>query len=38
MIRPRGDGIELNLDYFTHHKKGITMSWEDGAPAGRSVS
>ena len=32
MISPKGDGFELNLDYFTHHKKGIQMSWNDGAP------
>lgn len=32
MIRPKGDVFELNLDYFTHHKLGIQMSWNDGAP------
>jgi carbamoyltransferase len=32
MIRPKGDVFELNLDYFTHHKKGVKMSWNDGAP------
>jgi len=32
MIRPVGDGFELNLDYFTHHRKGVSMSWNDGAP------
>jgi carbamoyltransferase len=32
MIRPAGDGFELNLDYFTHHKRGIRMVWNDGAP------
>lgn len=32
MIRPKGDTFELNLDYFTHHKKGVRMSWNDGAP------
>src|SRR5206468_21829 len=32
VIRPKGDVFELNLDYFTHHKKGIRMSWNDGAP------
>jgi carbamoyltransferase len=32
MIRPRGDVFELNLDYFTHHRRGIRMSWNDGAP------
>jgi carbamoyltransferase len=32
MIRPVGDAFELNLDYFTHHKRGIRMSWNGGAP------
>jgi len=32
VIRPEGDTFELNLDYFTHHKKGVRMSWNDGAP------
>ena len=32
MIRPKGDVFELNLDYFTHHKRGIKMAWNDGAP------
>lgn len=32
LIRPKGDVFELNLDYFTHHKKGVSMSWNDGAP------
>ena len=32
IIRPTKDGFELNLDYFTHHKEGIRMRWEDGAP------
>jgi carbamoyltransferase len=32
MIRPTGDGFELNLDYFEHHKRGIKMSWNEGAP------
>lgn len=32
LIYPKGDTFELNLDYFTHHKKGIRMSWNDGAP------
>ncbi len=26
------DGFELNLDYFNHHRTGISMSWDDGAP------
>ena len=32
MIRPRGDTFELNLDYFTHHRSGVKMTWNDGAP------
>ncbi|MEI7702316.1 MAG: carbamoyltransferase C-terminal domain-containing protein [Planctomycetia bacterium] len=32
MIRPKGETFELNLDYFTHHKSGIKMSWNEGAP------
>ncbi len=32
MIRPKGDTFELNLDYFTHHKSGVKMKWNDGAP------
>jgi carbamoyltransferase len=32
MIRPVGDTFELNLDYFTHHQRGIRMLWNDGAP------
>ena len=32
MIRPVGDTFELNLDYFTHHKRGVKMKWNGGAP------
>lgn len=33
VIRPTSDGLfELNLEFFTHHKKGINMSWEGGEP------
>jgi carbamoyltransferase len=32
VIAPDGDGFRLNLDYFTHHKTGIAMSWENGEP------
>ncbi|MBL7040617.1 MAG: carbamoyltransferase [Pirellulaceae bacterium] len=32
MVRPVGDTFELNLDYFTHHKQGVRMTWNDGAP------
>jgi carbamoyltransferase len=33
IIYPKGSGFELNLDYFTHHKQGISMLWNDGAPS-----
>lgn len=32
IIFPKGDGFELNLDYFTHQKQGIRMEREDGPP------
>lgn len=32
IVFPKGDGFELNMDYFTHHKRGISMTWENGAP------
>ncbi len=32
IVYPKGDGFELNLDYFTHQKQGIAMSWDKGAP------
>ncbi len=32
LIQPKGDGFELNLEYFNHHEKGISMSWENGEP------
>jgi carbamoyltransferase len=32
IIHPKGDTFELNLDYFRHHKDGISMSWDDGSP------
>lgn len=32
MVRPRGDVFELDLGYFTHHKQGIRMTWNNGAP------
>jgi carbamoyltransferase len=32
IIRPVGDTFELDLDYFTHHRSGIQMSWNNGAP------
>ncbi len=32
MVRPKGDTFELDLGYFTHHKQGIRMAWNGGAP------
>lgn len=32
LIYPKGDSFELNLDYFIHHKQGITMTWDGGRP------
>lgn len=33
IIYPKDSGFELNLDYFNHHKNGISMLWNDGAPS-----
>ena len=32
LIYPKGNTFELNLDYFNHHKRGVRMVWNDGAP------
>ena len=32
IVFPQKDTFALNLDYFTHHRKGIRMKWNDGAP------
>ena len=32
IVYPKGDSLELNLDYFDHHKNGISMNWTDGIP------
>ena len=32
VVRPASDTFRLNLDYFTHPKNGIRMTWNDGAP------
>lgn len=32
IVYPKGDGLELNLDYFNHHKQGISMNWTGGSP------
>ena len=38
VISIKEDGFfELNLDFFTHHKSGVQMSWENGSPEIGSV-
>lgn len=32
IIYPKGESFELNLDYFTHHRQGIAMNWDNGLP------
>lgn len=32
IIHPRGETFKLNLDYFTHHERGVRMTWNEGAP------
>ena len=32
VVRTDGGQLRLNLDYFTHHSKGVEMTWEGGAP------
>jgi carbamoyltransferase len=32
VIRTEGDQYRLNLDYFTHHTKGVEMTWYGGEP------
>lgn len=39
IIPQGGGGFKLNLDYFTHHKTGVQMSWNGGEPViGRMFS
>jgi carbamoyltransferase len=33
MVHAKDAGFELNMDYFNHHKQGISMLWNDGAPS-----
>src|SRR6201987_4237633 len=33
VVRTEGDQCRLNLDYFTHHSKGVEMTWYGGEPA-----
>jgi carbamoyltransferase len=32
VVRTDGDQCRLNLDYFTHHTKGVEMTWYGGEP------
>ena len=32
VVRTEGDQCRLNLDYFTHHSKGVEMTWYGGEP------
>ncbi len=32
VVRTERDQCRLNLDYFTHHNKGVEMTWEGGEP------
>jgi carbamoyltransferase len=32
IVRPTTEAFELNLEYFIHHKNGIRMAWNEGAP------
>src|SRR5262249_11838694 len=32
LVRPTGGLFELELDYFTHHTRGVEMTWADGSP------
>ena len=33
VVRTERDQCRLNLDYFTHHSKGVEMTWDGGEPA-----
>jgi carbamoyltransferase len=32
VVQISGDLFELNLDYFTHDKEGVDMTWDEGSP------
>jgi carbamoyltransferase len=32
VVAPSGDVFVLNLDYFTHDKEGVDMTWDEGSP------
>jgi carbamoyltransferase len=33
LVKLNGDLFELNLDYFTHHDRGVDMTWTEGPPS-----
>ncbi len=37
IVRTEGDQCRLNLDYFTHHSKGVEMTWYGGEPVLGSI-
>jgi carbamoyltransferase len=37
VVRTEGDQSRLNLDYFTHHSKGVEMTWYGGEPVLGSI-
>jgi carbamoyltransferase len=32
LVHPNGALFELGLDYFTHHREGVDMTWDEGSP------
>jgi carbamoyltransferase len=32
LVHLNGDLFELQLEYFTHHREGVDMTWDEGAP------
>ena len=32
LVRVKGNVFELGLEYFTHHTRGVEMTWADGSP------
>jgi carbamoyltransferase len=32
IVKLEGDLFELDLDYFTHHREGVDMTWGEGSP------
>jgi carbamoyltransferase len=33
IVRTKGDLFALDLAYFTHHREGVAMTWDEGSPA-----